>query len=127
MELPLSNSEKKLIVDPDIYDILKDRKIHLSTGGYARFYCKSKKRLMYVHKYIMGYPEVQADHINRNKLDCRRENLRLCTAAENNLNKNKQTGEYTSRYKGVSFNRRSNKWQAYIAYQRKQYHIRLDI
>ena len=38
-------------------------------------------------------------------------------------NKSKQTGKYTSRYKGVCFHRSNNKWKAYIAYQGKRYHL----
>ena len=41
------------------------------------------------------------DHINRNKLDNRNENLRICTAKENSYNKTKSVNSL-NKYKGVS-------------------------
>jgi len=41
------------------------------------------------------------DHINNNGLDNRRENLRIATNSQNHANTKKQTGAYTSTYKGV--------------------------
>ncbi len=53
------------------------------------------------------------DHINGNKLDNRRENLRVCTLAENNRNrtiyKNNKSG-----FKGVYWSRADKKWRAQI-------------
>ena len=42
------------------------------------------------------------DHVNKDKLDNRRSNLRLATRSENEANKRKRQGDTTSRYKGVS-------------------------
>jgi|7_EtaG_2_1085326.scaffolds.fasta_scaffold00078_21 hypothetical protein len=54
------------------------------------------------------------DHINHNGLDNRRENLRIATPSQNHANKKKQTGNYSSRFKGVSFDNSRNKWMSYI-------------
>jgi hypothetical protein len=51
------------------------------------------------------------DHINRNKLDCRRSNLRLATHAENLQNTAGNRGT-SSRYRGVTRRRDTGKWQA---------------
>ena len=54
-----------------------------------------------------------ADHINRDKLDCRRENLRLASRSQNNLNTAKVRGK--SKYKGVSPYRGSDRdWETPI-------------
>ena len=54
------------------------------------------------------------DHINGNKLDNRRINLRLAKPKENNRNQRKIKRKCTSIYKGVVFHSRDNKWQSQI-------------
>ena len=51
------------------------------------------------------------DHINDDKLDNRLENLQIVTTRENAY---KTQGKYTSKYKGVWFNKRTNKYEAHI-------------
>lgn len=59
------------------------------------------------------------DHINRNRLDNRKENLRICTAKENSYNtsKRKNKNGSSSKYKGVSAQKSKNgiiKWTATV-------------
>lgn len=56
------------------------------------------------------------DHINGDKLDNRRQNLRICTSADNAKNQKVQENKIgkTSRYKGVYWHKRANKWMARI-------------
>ena len=56
----------------------------------------------------------EIDHINRNKKDCRWENLRLATRSEN-LQNQAVTVRNKSGYKGVSFNKLSNSWTVNIS------------
>lgn len=55
------------------------------------------------------------DHITHTKLDNRRENLRVCTPAQNNWNKRKGRGQH--KYKGVVFDKKKpvNPWLALIS------------
>jgi len=64
----------------------------------------------------------QVDHIDRDPLNNRRENLRLATAGENMRNLLKHT-DNTSGFKGVSFRTDRGKWLAKIAVNRKQIHL----
>jgi len=48
-----------------------------------------------------------SDHINRDKLDNRRENLRVVNATENLRNRNRWA-------RGITFNKRAGKWQAQL-------------
>lgn len=54
------------------------------------------------------------DHINGNKLDNRKENLRFVTPQQNVHNKRKTIQDTSSKYKGVSWNKRRKGWLAYI-------------
>src|SRR3990167_96560 len=59
------------------------------------------------------------DHINRNKLDDRPENLRIANKMQNAIN-SKIPSTNTSGYKGVSFYGRDKNWESYIKYKQKR-------
>ncbi len=61
------------------------------------------------------------DHINGNKLDNRRENLRLCSNAENLRNSKPRGG--SSKYKGVCFHNQNKNWISNITIDGKTIHI----
>jgi len=70
------------------------------TGTYAAR--RNGSRREWMHRLIVGTPaDKQTDHINGNKLDNRRANLRICTASQNNYNKGVQRNNKIG-YKGVS-------------------------
>ncbi len=85
------------------------------SGGYLAF--KINGKYSYVHKWIMGVPydrSVRVDHINGNRLDNRRENLRICTHAENVRNRPKKNKNNTSGHPGVWWHAQAGKWAAEI-------------
>ena len=72
---------------------------------------------------IMNPPKNMAvDHINGNGLDNRRSNLRICTPSQNSLNR-KPHRNSSSRYRGVSFNKKSGKYVAQIIFNRKNRYL----
>jgi hypothetical protein len=64
--------------------------------------------------YVTGeMPEQQIDHINNHRSDNRFSNLRLASHSENMMNTSKFKNN-TSGYKGVSWHKQAEKWQAKI-------------
>jgi hypothetical protein len=57
---------------------------------------------------------LQVDHINNNKTDNRIENLQLLSPRENVSKRSLIKENKTSKYTGVTFDKRRNKWQAQI-------------
>ena len=103
----------------DLEDINKCRiyKWHLQEG-YAQ---NSKTRLM-LHRYIMDCPsDMIIDHINRNKLDNRKCNLRVCTHKDNNRNMPRRSN-VTSVERGVYQSSKSG-WVARIKVDAKDVYL----
>lgn len=62
------------------------------------------------------------DHINRNRLDCRKSNLRKCNQKQNTYNSSKQHGT-KSKYKGIHLNGKCLLWRAQITFNGKRKHL----
>lgn len=75
-----------------------------------------KKGHGYMHRFILDTQSRQVDHINGNKLDNRRCNLRPCTPSQNQANSLPRKG--SSQFKGVSWNRKNARWVAQIKINR---------
>lgn len=94
-------------------------KWYLNSNGYPSTYGTIDQAIKYncpvtLHQLIFGPLEkgYVVDHINRNKLDNRRDNLRICTILQNSYNKSKPKNA-KNKYKGVIKN--GNKNSSYIA------------
>lgn len=88
-------------------------------GVYART-GNSKIGTIPMHRMIMGCPDSFVDHINRNTLDNRRDNLRVVTITQSNINKDKSPKSNTP-YKGVSYDKHIGKYRVRVSIGRKQY------
>lgn len=122
--IPLTQG-KFAIVDDGDYEYLNQFKWWVSDGGYAvrTQWLPSKKIKM--HREIMNTPEdMITDHINGNKLDNRRENLRVCNKSQNAANA-KTYNTNKSQARGVSLHKQSGKWRASITVSRKNIHLGL--
>ena len=118
--IPLTKG-KYAIVDDDDFEYLNQWKWCM-TGFYAgRGIGNYKNRgRIYLHRVIMGEPKgSEVDHINFDKLDNRKSNLRVCSKADNRrhvgLRKNNTSG-----FKGVSWHKLVKKWYATIQVDGKQ-------
>lgn len=79
---------------------------------YAQTATGSGNKKISLHRYILGDPDGDVDHKNRNTLDNRRENLRICSRSENNANRPKRKS--SGSYRGV-YRTGSGKWMARIS------------
>lgn len=79
---------KYALVDDRDYARCIKKSWHLSPEGRPRSSHKINGRwkLITIHRFILGFPNSHIDHKNRNPLDNRRSNLRLCTRAQNAAN-----------------------------------------
>lgn len=112
---------KQAIVDDEDFEYLSQWKWHYSEPGYALHWDKRKKVYMHrlVNKTSIG---LQTDHINKNKLDNRKFNLRSVTHQGNSINrpliKSNRSG-----YTGVSWDKSVKKWASYIYRNYKKRHL----
>jgi len=118
-----------VLVDDDDYEKLKEYhwSIKISKSKYHSIpIAESRKnnKLIAMHRLITNCPAgMYVDHKNHNTLDNRKENLRVCTNAQNCSNVRKPKGSSSSNYKGVHFYKRSKKYQAYIKVNYKRIHL----
>lgn len=123
--IPLTRG-MEAIVDQQDWECLSKCKWYAKWNPVTRsFYAyrQDKKKTTAMHRVIMeATGRVLVDHRNHNTLDNRRENLRVCTSAQNLWNQGKRK-KNTSGYKGVSWNRNSKKWIACIGVNRKSIYL----
>lgn len=116
VEVPLTRGGVAIIDACDAPFVLS-RAWRRDRNGYAMGHVNGKRRLM--HRVLLNAPAgLEVDHIDRNPLNNRRSNLRLCTRAENCRNTRPIGG--TSQYRGVSWWAAGQCWRANIQHNRKQ-------
>jgi hypothetical protein len=110
---------KCAFVDNEDFEWLSKIKWRCTDRGYAihRYSINGKQKCIFMHRYITNAPDgVEVDHINRNKLDNRRCNLRLCTQNQNKANRLADKDKKSCNYKGVFCDdRRQKKWYTKIS------------
>lgn len=114
-----------VIVDDEDFDMLNQYTWHLASNGYATTFVGGRKNIKCVlmHRLLMNPSgDFEVDHRNGNKLDNRRDNLRLARRGENarNLRRHKK---FSSRFKGVSWSADRHVWYARIHDNRKTIHL----
>lgn len=71
----------------------------------------------------MGESDLFVDHINGNKLDNRKSNLRICCNADNLKNRVKLPSNNTSGILGVRYRADRNKWYAEIQFNKQKINL----
>lgn len=124
-KVPLTKGAFALISDADYHRVLAVGSWCLTNTGYAVHWHSDpqngKRKALYMHRFLMDAPlNLQVDHIDRNRLNNTRENLRFATRSQNQGNKGIQSNN-SSHFKGVTLNQ--GKWEARIYYARKKLHL----
>lgn len=83
---------------------------------------RKKGRTVYLHREILSAKSGQhVDHISGDGLDNRKINLRLLTPSENHRAFRRKKAGASSRFRGVCWNKRDQKWSVYIMKDRRNY------
>ncbi len=98
--LQFNSSDIQFVFDKEDYELVSQRAWHLASGQYisSAYACgDGKRRELYLHNLVMGvnlFPgkgaKQSVDHINRNGLDNRKENLRIVSQSQQNINQSKK-------------------------------------
>ena len=108
-----------------MYKVNKDFRILFESfewyrGHYDYLTLKVNGTPQRFHKIVCKCEKGQVvDHINRDRTDNRRENLRAASQQSNNRNRKNITGKY----KGVSWSKHAKKFRATIRDKGKQIHL----
>ena len=108
----------RTLIDIDDVDKIKNYKWCLKAQGYI--HSGSKSKIINLHRLIMDCPDdMVVDHINHNKLDNRKSNLRICTHHQNSMNISKHSNN-TSGVSGINWRKDEQKWVARIGINNKR-------
>ena len=124
-KVPVGKNQFALIDDQDWLEVANLLATwYLETNGYAR--TKVKGKLVYLHTFIYSLVDESykgdVDHANRDRLDCRRNNLRAATKQQTSQNRSVQSNNSTG-FPGVFEYKRYGNYQAQIGSGRKKKHL----
>jgi hypothetical protein len=122
-KVPISNGKFAKVDDED-FELVSEFHWHMDGAGYARTNVWSENKKPRMHRLILNDvdTELHIDHINGDKLDNRKINLRVLTCSQNAMNRGPQMNN-SSGYKGVIFDRSRNKWRAEICVNKKRKYL----
>ena len=133
----INDNSVEMIIESKVHGIVKVKidkenmeKCSKLTWHYAKnkdskyIQTRIKGKMIKLHRYIMNMnnSNLVVDHINRNPLDNRKSNLRICSYKENSFNKSIRV-DNTSGIPGVSFHKTNKKWRAKIKYNNLTIHL----
>ncbi|RPI95541.1 MAG: hypothetical protein EHM40_03005 [Chloroflexi bacterium] len=127
--IPLSQGKSAIVDDEDYEGLMRWK----WGAHYVRKYNEwsvvrsehklTGRKFIYIHRQIMNAPGgMEVDHKDGNRFNNQKSNLRLCSHQQNMFNRRPQKGS-VSIYKGVSWHKGNQKWQARITVSGKPIHL----
>ena len=118
--------EKQVIISKEDFEKVDGRRLCCLSSGYVIIWNRETNKAEYLHRWLFGLmkgDKIVIDHLDGNKLNCTRENLRCGTTSDNMCNRQKllKNNKTASKYKGVRLS--YNKWEAVCQKDKKRYHL----
>jgi hypothetical protein len=116
---------KYALVDDIDFERVRNLRWHVSWDGYVvrKPIINGKQTRVWLHRLILDPPKgMEIDHVNGNKLDNRRLNIRVCTHQQN-LRNRALPKTNTSGFKGVRWHKRDQLWYAQTHIGNKYVHF----
>lgn len=121
MKIITGNKGEEILVDDDDYDFLNRHNWNVNMDGYVT--ASLGNVTVKMHRLVMFCPKgLVVDHVNRNKLDNRKENLRHVTVRQNSMNVGK-TKHNISGYIGVKFHKCNQTYVATVSENKKHIYL----
>lgn len=130
--IPLSQGQFAIVDEAD-YEWLSQWKWYATWSLHTKTFIAIRKgkrepgrrESIMMHREILGLKygdRGHTDHINGNTLDNRRENLRVVTYSQNNMNR-RMPRNNTSGHKGLFQVRKNGRWQVTLSKDKKRYYF----
>lgn len=118
---PNVENEFSFLIDYDDLKLIVHKYVYINTYGYPCV--KINRKNLLLHRLVMNEPaDLEIDHVNGDKLDLRKINLRKCTRMQNSDNIGHRSNN-TSGFKGVIWDKRNKKWKSIIGHNNKQIYL----
>lgn len=121
MKIIYGTKGEEILVSDEDYPLLSRHNWNVNSQGYVR--CSIGNIDTFMHKLVQPVrPSYVIDHINRNKLDNRKENLRTIHHSQNDFNQGKPKNN-TSGFLGVMYRKNRGNYYAQISINNEYFHV----
>ena len=101
------------LFDESDFDIVRPYCWYFDRYGYV--VARKDKKAVKLHRMLLDFPEQKVDHINRNRSDNRKCNLRIVTDQQNAINRSKSKS-FSTPMTGVRKHPSNGKWEVRLSY-----------
>lgn len=110
--------DKEILFDKEDFELIKNYSWNIDKINEVK--ADINKQKYRIHQLIMGTKGtgLVVDHINRNRLDNRKSNLRICTQQQNMYNKTVKSNNLYGQ-SGVCWSKSAKKWESRLAFEKK--------